>query len=153
MPASPVTIRRATLIDLDDAARLFNGYRTFYERDAALEAERAFLRERMANDESVIFLACDGPRAVGFAQLYPSFSSTSMVRSWILNDLFVDPEARGRGVGRALMEHIADFGRASGAARLTLETARDNHPAQRLYKAMGWETSDGFIEFVLDLTK
>jgi GNAT superfamily N-acetyltransferase len=100
----------------------------------------------------VIFLALasDGS-AAGFTQLYPTFSSASVKRISILNDLFVDPIARRRGVGRALLKAAADFGRSAGAGRLTLSTAHTNTSAQLLYEASGWLRDEIFRSYHLAL--
>lgn len=146
-----ITVRRATLADADAIAPLFDLYRQFYEQapDAALAS--SFVRDRLANDESVIFVAEDAGRPMGFTQLFPSFSSVRAVRTWVLNDLYVVREARRQGVARALLEAAAAFGRNSGAARLELETDHDNRSAQALYRHLGWEPYDGTLRFRLPL--
>ncbi len=90
-----VTITRAMPADVDAVAPLFDAYRQFYGKPADAALARAFIAERMNNKESVIFVArADDGSAVGFAQLYPVFSSVSAGRSFILNDLFVAPGTR-----------------------------------------------------------
>jgi GNAT superfamily N-acetyltransferase len=111
-----VTIVRAERKDLENVIPLFDEYREFYEADSDHAAARAFLTERMDRGESVIFLAYAKRReAVGFTQLYPSFSSVSLKRLWILNDLFVRSDARRSGVARALLnrarQHAVETGR------------------------------------------
>lgn len=134
----PVTIRRAAPDDLDALAGLFDAYRRFYGQPADVPRARAFLHERMSRDESILLLAARERHAVGFAQLYPMFSSVGTARVWILNDLFVAADARRAGVARALLDAAAAAARASGALRIQLETGRDNHPARALYRAAGW---------------
>jgi GNAT superfamily N-acetyltransferase len=136
-------IVRAEEPDLDLVAPLFDAYRRFYEQAADLEGSRKFIAERFAALDSVIFLALESDdaeaiRGLGFVQLFPSFSSVSMKRLWILNDLYVAAEARGRGVGRALMERARELAVETGAKGLVLETGADNHTAKRLYEALGW---------------
>src|SRR6267143_5602636 len=98
-------IVRATIKDLDHLVPLLDGYRQFYGQRSDPGAARAFLRQRIERDESVIYLAYTGTReAAGFMQLYPSFSSVSLKPLWILNDLFVRSDGRRGGVGRALLE-------------------------------------------------
>jgi GNAT superfamily N-acetyltransferase len=141
-----VTITRAALDHLDILTPLFDGYRQFYQQPSDLAGARQFLSERLSKNESVIFLALDGDTGLGFTQLYPSFSSVSMKRLWILNDLFVAPEARKRGVGEALMERARQFAIETGAKGLMLETAIDNYTAQRLYERMGWQReNDSYV--------
>ena len=147
-----VAVTQATLADLDALAPLFDGYRVFYGKPSDVAAARAFLQERLALRESVVFLArgADGA-ALGFTQLYPCFSSVSARRLWILNDLFVAGSARGRGVARALMEAARRHALATGALRLVLQTARDNARAQALYESLGYRRDDGMYEYSLEL--
>ena len=146
-------IREATIDDLDKIAPLFDAYRQFYRQPADLGRARDFLRERFAHRESVIFAALDeNDTALGFTQLYPLFSSVRAVRTYLLNDMYVAPARRRQGIARKLLAAVADFARANGAASLSLSTAIDNVPAQKLYAALGWKRDDGFCEYNLQLT-
>ncbi|MEZ4858045.1 MAG: GNAT family N-acetyltransferase [Flavobacteriaceae bacterium] len=127
----------ATLKNLSDLAPLFDGYRVFYKQVSDLEKATRFLKERFQKNDSIIFMAFEGASAVGFIQLYPSFSSVSMQRIYILNDLFVHPEARGKGIGEALLNTTKQFAISQKAKGLTLETDSTN-PAQKLYERLGW---------------
>jgi ribosomal protein S18 acetylase RimI-like enzyme len=146
-----IDIRQATSVDLDALAVLFDGYRQFYRQPSDMIAGRAFLEARLSQLESVILLASMADQAVGFCQLYPIFSSVSMRRAWLLNDLYVDPGARGQSVGAALLDAAAAHGRASGAAWLMLQTAHDNTSAQRLYTRAGWQRDQQFYTYNLGL--
>lgn len=146
-----MTIRRADNGDLDVVAPLFDAYRRFYRLPGDIEGGRRFLRERIERNESVIFVAFVEGKAVGFTQLYPSFSSGAMARIFILNDLFVLPEARRSGVGSALLQTAADFGRAEGAVRLVLSTELTNTVAQSVYKNSGWKRDTVFCVYQLAL--
>jgi GNAT superfamily N-acetyltransferase len=126
---------------------LFDQYRQFYKQPSDLEAATAFLAERLSKSESIVFLAEEGSHFVGFAQLYPSWSSVSMKRAWILNDLFVAPAFRGKGVGKALLAGSVQFGKETGAVGLTLKTAVDNKTAQRLYDSCGWVPETKFMSY------
>jgi GNAT superfamily N-acetyltransferase len=145
-----IAVRRAAAKDLAAVAPLFDAYRQFYGRPADLEGARRFLGERLDRGDSVVLLAFDGAEAVGFTQLYPSFSSASMAKIFVLNDLFVKPQGRRRGVGSALLQAAADFGRSEGAVRLTLSTGVANSTAQSLYEQTGWKRDADF--FVYNLT-
>lgn len=146
-----LAVRRAGADNLDALALLFDAYRQFYRQPADVAGARAFLAERIARAESVLFLAELDGKAAGFTQLYPSFTSAGMARIFILNDLFVAPEARGQGVATALLRHAAQFGRAEGAVRLVLSTATDNFTAQALYEREGWLRDDAFLTYRLAL--
>jgi len=138
----PLAITRATLDDLDAVVPLFDAYRRFYDQPSDEARASEFLQARMGANESVILLATDGDRAIGFTQLYPMFSSVRTGRLWILNDLYVDAGARRSGAGRALLEAAADFARNDGAVGIVLETTRDNATARALYRNAGWEEAD-----------
>lgn len=146
--ASPA-IERAGPDDLDALAPLFEGYRAFYRKEPDPEAARAFLDARLSTGDSVVFLARVDGEAVGFVQLYPTWSSVRMRRMWILNDLFVDPSARGGGVGRALMERARTHAEETGAAGLALETEKTNEPAAALYRSLGWRREEAFDRYEL----
>ena len=145
----PLSIRRAALSDVSVLVPLFDAYRQFYRQPSDPEGADRFLRDRLGRNESVIFLAFDGERAVGFTQLYPSFSSGAMAPIFILNDLFVEPEARRHGVGAALLERAADHAREFGAVRLTLSTELTNTTAQSVYERHGWKRDTAFCVYQL----
>jgi GNAT superfamily N-acetyltransferase len=146
-----ITIRQAVLADLDVVAGLFDGYRQFYDQVSDLVAARNFLQARFEHGQSVVLLAESQGQAVGFTQLYPSFSSVSMARVFVLNDLFVAPTARRMGVGEALLNAAADHARQLGAVRLSLTTNVQNLPAQALYESMGWVRDQKFYAYHLAL--
>ncbi len=148
---STIEIRRATLDDLDSLVPLFDAYRQFYRLASDTQLARRFLQERFETQQSIAFLAFDGTKAVGFTQLYPSFSSGAMAPIYILNDLFVTRTARGRGVASALLEAAAKFGREAGAIRLVLSTELGNTTAQRVYERMGWKRDSAFCVYNLPL--
>jgi GNAT superfamily N-acetyltransferase len=145
-----VQVTRATVDDIETVAPLFDAYRQFYQQPGDLDGARAFLTERLERGESVIFLArLDDGTPAGFTQLYPIFSSTSMQRAWLLNDLFVAPTARRAGVGRALLERAHVFARETNSKELMLQTAVDNIPAQRLYESLDWQRDNDFYVYTL----
>jgi GNAT superfamily N-acetyltransferase len=132
-------IRCADANDLDALAPLFDAYRQFYEQPSDVAGAHAFLTQRLASGESVVLIAERNGMAIGFVQLYPIFSSVRMGRMWTLNDLYVEPDARRGGVARTLLDASCDFAREAGALGLQLETGKDNHTAQKLYRDAGWE--------------
>src|SRR5580704_16915053 len=144
-------IVHATPADVGEVAPLFDAYRQFYQKAPDLEAARRFLFARLSKNESVIFLARQDGRVLGFVQLYPVFSSVGLTRQWILNDLYVIAEARKLGVARALLEQARDLAEGTRANCLTLETGSDNVPAQRLYESLGWKREQEFYRYYLPL--
>lgn len=148
LPTTPMnTVRQAVPADLDAVSELFDQYRQFQGRPADLPACRAFLHARFEHGQSVVFVGESQGRAAGFAQLYPSFSSTALARVFILNDLFVAPAARRTGLATALLQAVEQHAQGFGACRLSLNVARDNLPAQRLYQARGWEQDGEYFMF------
>lgn len=141
-------IKTADIFDIATVAVLFDQYRVFYGKQSDVAAARNFLSERLINQQSIILLAQDeAGMALGFTQLYPSFSSVSMRKKYILNDLFVLEQARQSGVGAALLDHAKALARAAGAVALTLSTAHTNHAAQKLYRQNGWELDQDYLNF------
>ncbi|MFF8593341.1 GNAT family N-acetyltransferase [Streptomyces sp. NPDC015220] len=134
-----VRVRTAVLADLPELTGLFRLYLEFYGVEPADdEGPRTFLADRLKNGDAILLLAETDARAVGFAQVYPTFSSLSMRPVWTLNDLYVRAEARGDGAGRALVRSCLERARAAGAAGVQLETAPDNHVARDLYESEGF---------------
>ena len=146
-------VRQAGPGDVEQLAPLFDAYRQFYQQTSDVTLARDFLAERLSRAESVVFVAERDGRAVGFVQLYPLFSSTAARprRLWLLNDLFVSPDVRGGGVGRALMERARRLAEETGAVGLELVTAVTNRGAQRLYESLGYRLDDGFLRYELGL--
>ena len=142
---------RAGFSILDELARLFDLYRQFYRQASDVDGAKTFLRERLTGGDSVIFVAFLEGAPAGFTQLYPSLSSVLMQPIWILNDLFVTPDARRQGVAEGLMEHAAAFAKEAGAARLSLRTEVTNEQAQALYEKLGWRQNTAFLTYDLTL--
>ncbi|OJF14867.1 GNAT family N-acetyltransferase [Couchioplanes caeruleus] len=150
--AEGLTVVQVDVEDIDAAADLFTGYLDFYGRQATLDEAREFLRQRLTRKESIVLLARRAGEWVGFTQVYPTFSSVSMAPVWVLNDLFVRPDARRGGVGRTLLRAVVDQAAAAGAVRVTLDTAADNTSAQALYESEGF-TTDHPVKYYLKRTR
>lgn len=145
---SAIQTRFATLRDLDAVAPLFDAYRQFYNQPPDLPRARDFLQERMERRESVVFVAeTDDGKIVGFCQLYPTFCSVRAAHTYVLYDLFVSPDVRGTGAGRALMQAAEAHAAKTGAAKMELSTAKANTVAQGLYESQGWVRDDTFLVY------
>ena len=138
-------IRRAKKKDIDKLSVLFDKYRIFYKQSSDIENAKSFLKKRMKRMESVIFVAEERKELIGFTQLFPIFSSVSMKRTWLLNDLYVNEKARGMGVARKLLETARDFGAETNSKWLILQTAADNFTAQKVYEKNGWAKETDFF--------
>jgi len=144
-----ISIRQAVLADIETLAALFDEYRQFYGRASDKSAARSFLVSRFEHGESVLFLAFEGDDPLGFMQLYPSFSSISLARIFILNDLFVRPSGRKKGIGTGLIRAAVAYAKDTGAIRLALSTANTNTTAQALYQSLGWQRDEQFLSYTL----
>jgi ribosomal protein S18 acetylase RimI-like enzyme len=156
-----VDVRPATDDDVDAVVDLFRQYLRFYDQEVPDAEARAYLTARRAAGESVLLVAVLRPDAypaatddlppagtpVGFAQSYPTWSSVSLSRTWVLNDLFVSPAARGTGAGRALVQDTCRRAKEAGAVRVSLATAWDNVAAQGLYESEGFVRDQHFHHY------
>lgn len=144
--------RQAVLSDLQLLAPLLDAYRVFYGNSSNVEAARRFLVERFNHGESVLFIAMIEGTAVGFCQLYPSFSSVSLARTFLLNDLYVLESSRKQGIATMLLKAATEFAKELGAIRLTLSTAINNQSAQGLYEQSGWIRDCDFYVYNLAIS-
>ncbi|CAI9679701.1 hypothetical protein EAVNVH72_01090 [Elizabethkingia anophelis] len=126
-------IRLATLHDLESLTLIFEKYRDFYKKQGDYEGAKSFLKERISNNESVIYIAEADGKTIGFTQLYPLFSSTRMKKLWLLNDLYVEEEYRQKGISIALIDKAKELCRETGACQLSLETSKTNMVGNNLY--------------------
>jgi ribosomal protein S18 acetylase RimI-like enzyme len=154
MTTANYVIAPAAAADIPELAGLFDAYRVFYKAVSMPAESEAFVRGLMSHGNTRFFLAREakGGPAVGFVHLMPSINTVAMRPMWYLEDLYVAPSGRRRGVASALMQHAETFARETGAERLTLATAHDNHRAQSLYKRLGYVKEEHFWYFhrVLD---
>lgn len=137
--------------DLKEVAELLDLYRVFYEQESDYESAYAFLKERFDRKESIVFVAEEDGKLVGFTQLYPIFTTVGLNRGYLLNDLYVRKEFRKLGVGSALIQKTFDYGMEQKASFVLLETAVSNTTAQSVYKKMGMHREDDVYYFNRDL--
>lgn len=145
-------IRKSVPADLDSLSSLLEDYRKFYKKDPAPVAAKNFLSERIAKNDSEIFVAEEGQELVGFVQLYPLFSSTRLKRLWLLNDLFVQPEHRGKNISIALIEECKKLCRQTNSCGMMLETAKDNMIGNQLYPKTGFslDSNHNYYEWEIE---
>ncbi|MCB9034685.1 MAG: GNAT family N-acetyltransferase [Chitinophagales bacterium] len=141
-----ITIRKGTINDLEQIAILFDEYRQFYAQKSDVEKGKAFLKDRITNNESIIFVAEKDEQLIGFIQLYPTFSSVSLQPDIIMNDLYVFPKERKQGIGKALLDTAKQFVIDNGYKGIWIETANDN-PARFLYESLSWEKDVAFTNY------
>ena len=143
-----MTVIQAKTSDVSQLAPLFDAYRVWYRKPSDLAGAIQFLNERLAKDESIIFIAInDNQDYIGFVQLYPAFSSTRMQKMWILNDLFVNKKERGKGHSKALINRAKKLCRETQAAGMLLETETSNDIGNKLYPSVGFELEENNFYF------
>lgn len=134
--------RKATIEDLSQLAQLFDEYRMFYHKSSDISGAEQFISERLENRDSEIFVVEEDGKLGGFVQLYPLFSSTRMKRYWLLNDLYVNSEYRGKGFSKALIEEAKELCRTSDSCGMYLETGKENMIGNQLYPGAGFKKYD-----------
>ena len=148
-----VRIREAVSGDLPALGKLFDQYRQFYQLPTDVAKATAYLEARLGARESVVLVAADAAddaeQLLGFTQLYPTWCSLLAGPVYVLYDLYVAPQARRRGVGRALLKAAAERGRRDGKLRMTLSTAKTNADAQSVYESLGWQRDNEFYVYNL----
>jgi GNAT superfamily N-acetyltransferase len=145
-------IRKAKIDDLKQVAELFDQYRVFYEKATDLKQAEIFLSDRINKNESEILIHETEEKIItGFVQLYPIFSSTRMKKLWLLNDLYVLPNYRGKGISVKLIEKAKEIAKDSGAVGLILETAKSNSIGNSLYLKTGFSIDDEHNYYSWDL--
>ena len=143
-------VREAKLSDLENLSGLFNSYRMFYGKKSDLKVANEFLRSRIENKDSKIFVCDLNNELSGFVQLYPIFSSTRVSKYWLLNDLFVDIEKRGKGYSKLLIDRSKELVIESKACGMMLETEKSNDIGNMLYPSTGFKKNElcNFYEWV-----
>jgi ribosomal protein S18 acetylase RimI-like enzyme len=134
-------IRKATIKDLDQLTALFDQYLLFYKKPSNVEKHKSYLRERIENNEAIIFMAFDDElteKAIGFTLIYPTFSSILLNKILILNDLYVDSTIRNNGTGEKLILKTVELAKELDVKLVRLRTAKNNIIAQGLYHKMGF---------------
>lgn len=131
-------VRPATRKDLNQLARIFDLYRVYFKQPSDPEEAATYLQERLERKESEIFVADDEGEIAGFVQLYPTFSSVRMKKIWLLNDLYVLQEYRGKHVSKQLIDAAKQLACESGAAGILLETEKTNEIGNHVYPSAGF---------------
>lgn len=143
MLQTPVAVRAPRDDEFDAWAVLFRGYRVFYQLapdESAVERVWSWIHDP-DHETNALVASSDGSQIVGLAH-YRRFArpSTGSVGIW-LDDLFTDPEQRGKGIGRILINAVTDISTRAGCSIVRWITAADNLPGQRLYDTLATKTT------------
>ena len=144
---SNIEIRNATLEDSQCIVDLFVCYLKFYGKTIVFTQAQDFVEQRLRSGDSKIYLAIMNGNACGFCQIYPSFSSLSMGKVWVINDLYVAEAYRRYGVAWQLLLLVSADAQSEGIISMVLETQRDNHKARSLYEKLGFKPSNDFVVY------
>lgn len=142
--AAPLRIRFATAADVPVIHDLILGLADYEKLSHAVTADAADLREQLfgARPAAEVLLAEDAGACIGFALFFHNFSTFVGKRGLYLEDLFVRPEARGRGAGKALMVFLARLARERGCGRFEWSVLDWNTPSIDFYRAIGAQPLD-----------
>ncbi len=135
-------IKKAKLEDLPQLSKAFDAYRVWYRKSSDIETAKTFLSDRIKSNESTIFIAIENDKLLGFTQLYPLFSSTRMKRLWLLNDLFVYKEERGKGISKLLIDAAKQLCLNTNGCGVMLETEKNNEIGNILYPKTDFKIND-----------
>lgn len=139
----------ATVDNVSELEPIFTLYREFYGMERDTQKAISFLKDRMENKESVIIFATRNETIIGFVQLFPSFSSASLKKTYILNDLYVLNSERKQGIATMLINKVLELAKKENCGRVSLSTVNDN-PAQFLYEEIGFkESTSKFYNYTL----
>lgn len=147
MPIPACNVRRARLDDVSFLLPLVQAYRVFYEQQPDADRERAFIESHLREGTSAMYVAEIDGSAVGFMQLFKTYSTVHLSPAWILEDLFVDPSRRRSGIASALLARAVEHAREHGASGMFLETALENVSAQAVYEKAGWVRESRFLKY------
>ena len=142
-----ISIRAATISDLETLLPLVQAYRVFYEQQPDPRRERDFIQAHLQNATSHLFIALYNGETAGFMQLFTTHSTVYLGPALILEDLFVAPAHRKHGVATALLAHAVEYARSTGATGMFLETAYTNKTAQNVYEHAGWTRENRFYKY------
>jgi GNAT superfamily N-acetyltransferase len=149
--ADGVEIRPAREDEIEELLPLMRAYCDFYKSSPADEGVIAMARTLISDpSQGAVFIAREDGRAIGFATLDWKWSMLKGARIGYLEDLFVDPAARGRGTADALIQVCADRCRELGMPAMAWLTAPDNRRAQKVYDRAG-AAADTYLEYDLEL--
>jgi GNAT superfamily N-acetyltransferase len=149
--AEGIEIRPARTDEIEEMLPLIRAYCEFYEVEPNDDGLRVMFETLITEpSQGTVFIARDDGRAVGFATLDWKWSSLKAARLGYLEDLYVEPEARGRGIADALIEACVARCRERGMSALQWLTAPDNHRAQKVYNRTGAEAGT-YLEYDLEL--
>ena len=146
-----IVITRATKEHYKDVGVLFDLYRQFYKYKTNLKASTKYIKDRINQNESFIFICFYKKEPAGFVQLYETFDSLNINKKLILYDLYVDKKYRKNGIGRKLMDKAKKLAKFKKIQNIELSTATNNKKAQSLYESLDYKRDKEYYNYFLEL--
>ena len=146
-----IVITRATMKHYKDVGALFDLYRQFYKYKTNLKASTKYIKDRINQNESFIFICFYKKEPAGFVQLYETFDSLNINKKLILYDLYVDKKYRKNGIGRKLMDKAKKLAKFKKIQNIELSTAKNNKKAQSLYESLDYKRDKEYYNYFLEL--
>jgi len=147
-----IKIIKAEQKHIKEVGILFDLYRQFYKYDSNLIESTNYIKDRINNNESTIFIAInDADEAIGFVQLYETFGSLDLGKIIILYDLYVKEDHRKNNIGRKLMIKSHEYAKKINVKRIQLSTATDNFISQSLYESLGYVKDIDFYTYDFEI--
>ena len=144
-------ITKATIEHYKDVGALFDLYRQFYKYKTNLKASTKYIKDRINQNESFIFICFYKKEPAGFVQLYETFDSLNINKKLILYDLYVDKKYRKNGIGRKLMDKAKKLAKFKKIQNIELSTAKNNKKAQSLYESLDYKRDKEYYNYFLEL--
>ena len=137
---------------IEQVGELFDLYRQFYKYESNLIKSTNYIKDRITNNESIIFIAInDANEAIGFVQLYETFGSLDLGKIIILYDLYVKKNHRKNNIGKQLMIKSHEYAKKINAKRTQLSTATDNFIGQSLSESLGYVKDIDFYTYDFEI--
>ena len=146
-----IVITKATMEHYKDVGALFDLYRQFYKYKTNLKASTKYIKDRINQNESFIFICFYKKEPAGFVQLYETFDSLNINKKLILYDLYVDKKYRKNGIGRKLMDKAKKLAKFKKIQNIELSTAKNNKKAQSLYESLDYKRDKEYYNYFLEL--
>lgn len=150
--SNKLNIRQATIHDLPKIVPIFHSYREYFKQQRDPIKVESFLFEKFEHLESVILIAEQQSEVIGFAQLYPIFSSLTLQRVWLLNDFYIAEEFRNCGVGKQLFAKVKEFAMLTKSKGIELSVEHTNKKAWEFWERQGFNIDEEFRYYFYKLT-
>jgi GNAT superfamily N-acetyltransferase len=142
-----ISVRQASILDLSKIVPVFDSYREYFKQERNPTEVEKFLFDKFEHLESVIFIAEQNSEVIGFAQLYPIFSSLTLERVWLLNDFFICEDYRNKGVGKQLFEKVKEFTLLTKSKGIELTVEHINEKAWQFWESQGFILDEEFRNY------